>query len=533
MRDYRKRRALASSNALLWTPSAVVFPTVERRVIPVGMEAALAIRAWAKSELRVPAGLLQGHPFELPDFQVAWLGEALEVGVLEAGLSMARKNGKTGLISVLMLSCLVGPLQQINWRGIVASMDGGLAKELSRQVEEIAIASWGTEQTKAVVLATPSPGRIKSVSGEVTLLAADKSSGHAVGADIAVIDEAGLLQANKRDLWNGIRTAVSGRKGGRFLAISIQSDGLMFAEMRENSVDSSVVFHEYAAGADDDISDPATWRKGNPGLDSGIKSLDYMRSRARLAVLTPDDLASFRVYELNQKASAGAGELLLDVSDWTPCEVMELPVRMGSCYVGFDLGGSASMTAAVAYWPQSGRFETWAAFPEVPTLKKRGEIDGVGTLYERAHDEGQLLTCGRRVVDVWEFLKLVWSDLDGSDITELGSDRFRFAEALQAFEGAGIETPIRWRGTGASATADGSYDIRAFRRAAINGKLKVLPLPLMRSALRFVKLRHDGAGNPALDKTKPSARIDLCQSGVIAVGLATLANSPDDHGDDW
>ena len=30
----------------------------------------------------------------------------------------------------------------------------------------------------------------------------------------------------------------------------------------------------------------------------------------------------------------------------------------------------------------------------------------------------------------------------------------------------------------------------------------VLALPLMRSAVRFVKVRHDGAGNPALDKTK-------------------------------
>ena len=87
---------------------------------------------------------------------------------------------------------------------------------------------------------------------------------------------------------------------------------------------------------------------------------------------------------------------------------------------------------------------------------------------------------------------------------------------------------LRGRGTGASATADGSHDVRSFRRGVLQGKLAVLALPLMRSAVRFVKVRHDGAGNPALDKTKPSARIDLCQAGVIALGLAAIAGKDDE-----
>lgn len=36
------------------------------------------------------------------------------------------------------------------------------------------------------------------------------------------------------------------------------------------------------------------------------------------------------------------------------------------------------MTAVVAYWPRTGRYECWGAFPSQPDLAQRGENDGVG-----------------------------------------------------------------------------------------------------------------------------------------------------------
>ena len=72
--------------------------------------------------------------------------------------------------------------------------------------------------------------------------------------------------------------------------------------------------------------------------------------------------------------------MLCRPADWRACEVVTLPAPDGPCYLGIDLGGSASMTAAVAYWPQTGRFETSAAFPGEPGLMIRGAADGVGEL---------------------------------------------------------------------------------------------------------------------------------------------------------
>ena len=60
----------------------------------------------------------------------------------------------------------------------------------------------------------------------------------------------------------------------------------------------------------------------------------------------------------------------------------ELPPRVGGAFLGFDLGGSTSMTSAVATWA-SGRLEVWAALPAVPSLRDRGRADGVGDAYQR------------------------------------------------------------------------------------------------------------------------------------------------------
>ena len=49
---------------------------------------------WAESTLTVPTGLLQGSPFVIYDWQREFLEGALSAGIREAGLSVARKNGK-------------------------------------------------------------------------------------------------------------------------------------------------------------------------------------------------------------------------------------------------------------------------------------------------------------------------------------------------------------------------------------------------------------------------------------------------------
>ena len=149
---------------------------------------AAVIASWCAATLTVPTGLLAGQPFRLETWQVEWLRDALADGVREAALWTPRKLGKSGLIAALLLAYLCGPLNRAGWRAIVVSLTGTLAKELRRQVAEIAEVSGLAGVVKDY--ATPTPGRIVGLNGaECSILAADKASGHAVGVDVTITDE--------------------------------------------------------------------------------------------------------------------------------------------------------------------------------------------------------------------------------------------------------------------------------------------------------------------------------------------------------
>ena len=502
-REYRKRRKQADAEA------AIATPTVKAVVNP-GQVAA----DWATSTLIVPSGPLRGQPFQIDDWQRDFLVDALGPGIREAGLSVARKNGKSGLIAALLLAYLVGPLNVPEWRGLVVSLTGALAAELRDAISATAEASGLVLTTKKA----PPPGEITGLNrARLTILASDKATGHAVGADMAVVDEAGLLQEAQRDLWNAIFTSTSGRDG-RLLAISIKGDGPMFHELSERAATGSVVWHEYAAADDCDLLDRDAWTAANPGLASGIKSMAYMVDAAARAVASPADQPAFRAYDLNQPRNP-ATETLTTPEDWRACEREELPDRAGPCIVGFDLGGSSSLTALAAFWPDTGRMEVWTACGDTPSLLERSRADGVGDLYTQMERRGELATYPGRVTPSADFLEDCAARLDGERVKVAGADRYRRAEVEDALAGAGLRWPMEWRGQGASASADGSHDVRAMQRLILSQRLAVPQSLAMRHAVRESVIRRDVGGNPALDKRRQNGRIDAMSAMVIAAGL--------------
>ena len=183
------------------------------------------------------------------------------------------------------------------------------------------------------------------------------------------------------------------------------------------------------------------------------------------------------------------------------------------------------MTAAAAIWPASGRLECWAALPATPDLQQRGQADGCGRLYQRMHDAGELVTYGGRVTPVVEFIQGMADRLAGQRVIACGADRFRRAEVLEGFERAGVTWPLVWRGQGASSTADGSHDVRAFQRAVLRRWVQCAPSLLMQRAIAESSVVRGTSGNPKLDKARFMGRIDALQSAVIAVGLAEIHNA--------
>ena len=215
--------------------------------------------------------------------------------------------------------------------------------------------------------------------------------------------------------------------------------------------------------------------------------------------------------------------MITALSDWRAVVTDKLPERTGRCVVGWDLGGSASMTAsAILFLPDSEgdplRLEVFGAFADTPSLGERSKADSED--YEAMERAGELAVFSGRVTPASQFIGDIASRLSNVQVVAVGADRFRKSEAVQALEAAGVRWPIEWRGQGASATADGSHDVRCFQRLVLSRRLCIGESLLMASAVKNSVLRYDPLGNPALSKAASKARIDVLSAAVIAAGLA-------------
>ena len=505
---YRARQRSKKAAALAVVPPAKPMPAD-----PIG-----ALALWSADVLRVPAGHPEaGKPMVLPDYAIAYLRDA--VAAQESLLCMGRKNSKSGICAVAALGYLCGPLAQPGWRGAVASLSGGKADELRAQVEAIATASGLADQL--TFRRSPYPGKVVSATGELEILAADRTAGHASGFDVVIVDELGLFPERARELMAGLRSSISA-KAGRVLCISVRGDSPLLQEMIDRRGPACPV-HLYAAPDGCELDDRAAWAAANPGIAAGIKSLAYMEAEAARVAVTPADQGLFRAFDLNERLDPARAMIVMP-DQWRRCEVAELPPRAGDCVLGFDAGGSAAMTAAAAYWPDTGRMEAWAAFPGRPSLKERGMADGVGALYVQMAQRGELWQVGGGLItDVAGFLGMVRDELGDTRICAMGADRYRRAEIQTMMDAAPGRWPsMTWRGTGAHKNADGSHDVRAFQTAVLSGRVAVEESLLWRHGVASTTLRTDEAGNPALYRASERLRIDVVQAGVIATGLAAL-----------
>ena len=475
------------------------------------------LASWSQNVLRVPAGHpLAGRALTLPDYGRRFLEDALTHR--EALLCMGRKNAKSSIVAVFALGYLVGPLAAPGQRLAIVSVNRAKAGELLQQMENIATAS---ALPGVRFWRSPAPGRATSADCTVDVLSADRTAGAASGFDLVVIDETGILQERDRALINGLRSSVSARDG-RVIHLSIRGDGPFIPELLAMRDDPAVSVHLYEAPAGCQLDDEAAWHAANPGLAQGIKSMEYMRDRARMAAVNPNDQADFRSHDLNQAGSATA-KMLCTITDWERVVLDEgepAPARDGPVVIGFDAGGSASMTAACAIWVDSGRVLVRGAFPSIPSLGDRGTADGVGARYEHMADRGELRTYPGRTTPAAQFLGDFAAELGDSEVVAAGADRYRQSEVQDYLAEAGQQWPMIWRGQGASATADGSADVRAAQKAILDVAVRMPLSLLMESAVSEAIIRRDPLGNPSLDKARKRGRIDAMSAFVIAAGLA-------------
>lgn len=497
---------------------------------PIVEASPLDIPDWAPRSLIVPTGRLKGQPFTLDDWQVEFIRESFNPDITEAGISLARKNGKTGLIAAVVLWHL---LNREDWNYTVTSEDDKFARRMFDSIHDIA---HGSGYGEVIETFTSKPQKIVNEShrNKGYHLPGNRGiSGEGEDVDLAIVDEAGLLPESSRGLWNTQHSSLTARDG-LFIALGTQKTGPMFAEMRERKNMKHVAFRIYETPEHYALDDPEGWRLANPSLGT-IKSERNLAARAASVLHTPADQNDFRIDELNQPIEPKAA-YILELSDVQ--RMMERPPleRSGPCILGVDLGGSTSMSAISAFWPYVQRLEIYGCFPRLPNLQNREQRDAAKGVYIKAHSDRDLIVRGEYESNIPEFLTYVLEQLQGQHILGIGFDRFRVNNLREALVLAGLQHLRQvQRGTGGQKVSDASDDIRAFQHFAREGNLNIgRGAGLLVSALRYTRLKPDGSNNFSIIKDADNHRTDPVSASVIACGLGrpfakNIIPSPDNN----
>ena len=349
-------------------------------------------------------------------------------------------------------------------------------------------------------------------------LSGDKSAGQASGfGPWIVVDEIGLLKERDRELVSQMLASVSARDG-RMLAISVMGGSPLTQELVDRREDPAVVVHTYQAPEKCELDDPAAWALANPGIAEGIKSESYMSDMARRAKMLPAERAAFLTYDLN-RPTAPTQDMIVSPEELAACEVEQLPRRTGKCWLGLDLGNTLSMSAAVAVW-DNGRAEYLCAWGDKPTLADRGQVDGVGALYELAEEAGELVTIEGAAVDPGTFLARVLDWLDGEKVACCAFDTYKAAAIQLELDNApGIRWPTYVTERTRRGASHRSADIDRFRLAVLQERLRFAKPNLLMSSAVARSHVHVGSDNLAeLRKAMTRARIDVLSASLLAVG---------------
>ena len=442
----------------------------------------------------------------------------------DVAFSVARGNGKTALVAGIATAGVDpdGPLHQR--RGEIVCVASSF--DQSRLIFEDVLAFlrerhdlddrkvWRVQDS-----ANRASVEYKATGARVRCIGSDPAKAHGLRPSLVMADEPAQWDAAKADrMYAALRTGMGKIRGSRMIALGTRpaDNGHWFEKLLQDAAFSL----SYAAGADDPPFRKATWRKANPSLPHLPELEATIRREADGARKDSALLPGFLALRLNLGTADTEIQVLLEAATWRRTEG---EVEMdGRPVWGIDLGTTAAQSAVAAYWPGTGRLECVAAFPEIPDLAERGLRDGVGRLYLDCRERGELLVCGGAACDIGALI--------GEALQRFGRprrivcDKWREGELRDVLMAAQVPLAnLEFRRMG---FGDGAADVRAFRRACLEDRVRPLPSLLLRSAMAEARTISDPAGNAKLCKGSQGgrrlrARDDAAAAAILAVAAGS------------
>ena len=469
----------------------------------------------------VPEGKLLGQPMQLMPFQERFIREVYDNphGTRTGILSIARKNGKSGLIAAILLAHLVGPEAKQNSQIV----SGARSRKQAAVVYNLAakmVALSPVLRRPGVVRPVPSQNKLIGVSmnTEYQALAAEAGSTHGLSPVLAIIDEMGQIKGETDAFVEAIETGQGAYDDPLELIISTQAPtdadmlSIRIDDARE-SKDPRTVCHVYEAPEDAELLDPKAWQAANPALGvfrSEVELRDWASKAARVA----SEESGFRNLGLNQRVNRFDPFISKTVWEENGGEVDEAIFYRRPVYGGLDLSKTTDLTAFVLIaQDEDGRWHVKPVFWKPEALVAEHENRDKAP-YSRWARQGLLLTPPGVAINYGFVAKEIARICEGMDIQKIGFDPWKFDQLKPHLEDHKVspdlfQTVIQGPKTMSPALA--VMEVEFLERNIRHGGHGVLGY-CARNAVAV----PDSNENRKLDKVKSTGRID----GMVAMAIA-------------
>ena len=496
-----------------------------------GRTRAAKLIAWVEA-LIIPSGLHAGRKFKVRPWQRTILERVYSTDaagmrpVRLALLSMARKNGKSGLVAALALAHLCGPEAVQGGQVLSGAADRAQAAIIYAAMKAMAIAS---PELADRLIFRDFKKEIEDVMTGSTYqaLSSDARKAHGMSPSFWIADE--VAQWHGRDLLDAMRTGTGAHAEPLGWVISTRSPDpinpleelISYADQVNSGIieDATFAGFVFSAPLDADPWAEETWHLANPALGD-FRSMGDLRMQAMQAQRLPSMEASFRAYSLNQPI--GVDERFIAPADWDACA--GTAEAIGPCWGGLDLSsGPADLTAFSLFWAETGLLRVWSFLPEASLEQKASEDRAP---YRQWAAAGHVIIMPGRAIDRAWLGQWIARQVDGLELVGIATDRWGLADLVTQLDREGIVLPLEPMGQGFK---DFSPALSAFEAAVLEAKVQHGGNPLLRWAVSNAAVDMDPAGGRKLSKQRARGRIDPLVAAVEAVGQAARAPAVPDY----
>lgn len=486
----------------------------------------------------IPEGSGVGKPVKLLPFQKKFILDVYDNpnGTARAYLSIARKNGKTGLIACILLAHIVGPEAYEN----SSIMSGARSRKQAAQVFNYAAKMLYMQPAfKGLFHVVNSQKTIRGLKKNVEYYAssAEAKTAHGGSPILAILDEVGQVKGPTDSFVESVETSQGAYEGlSLLIAISTQAatDNDMFSRWiddADTSKDPRIISHVYTAPDDCELTDEAAWAAANPALGHFRSRTDIVDMAAR-AEREPTVEPSFRWLFLNQRIDASAPFVAPSV--WRACDAPVVDSFDGlPVYGGLDLSAVSDLTALVLIAPvDTDGKRVWHVKPTFwlpgESIRDRAKADRVP--YDVWEAGGHIKKTPGKTVE-YEFVAAHLRNLfDTMDIRKIAFDRWNFQYLKPWLQKAGF-TDEQLDGDDAVFAQFGqgfasiSPALRDLESILLNEKLAHGGQPVLTMCMTNAVVTMDPAGNRKLEKNKARGRIDGAVALTMACGVAGVADA--------